>query len=289
MALIKCPECGKEISDKAKKCVHCGMSFENGIPQKKRCDECGKENDIEATECVFCGCPFEDEIAGQVIPVNGIKEEQKKKNKKIAIGAFVAVAIITIVGTEIKSSNQNVADGDAKNTREAVNLIESGTGEKNSSTTSTASDQNVSNIRQNTTISIGGLCEFNITGYDINDTIEPPRPTGYYTYYQADDGNTYIDVKMKIKNLKNTSMLQYEVLDSVKILYDGQYEYDCFFVVEEKNGESFNQYTSLYEINPLETLSYHMLASVPEEIKGNSKSLSVEISVNDKMYICNLR
>ena len=24
MALIKCPECGKEISDKAKVCIHCG-------------------------------------------------------------------------------------------------------------------------------------------------------------------------------------------------------------------------------------------------------------------------
>lgn len=24
MALIKCPECGKEISDKAKSCIHCG-------------------------------------------------------------------------------------------------------------------------------------------------------------------------------------------------------------------------------------------------------------------------
>ena len=26
MALIKCPECGKEISDKAKKCPNCGYS-----------------------------------------------------------------------------------------------------------------------------------------------------------------------------------------------------------------------------------------------------------------------
>ena len=24
MALIKCPECGKEISDKAAACIHCG-------------------------------------------------------------------------------------------------------------------------------------------------------------------------------------------------------------------------------------------------------------------------
>lgn len=27
MALIKCPECGKEISDKAEKCICCGHYF----------------------------------------------------------------------------------------------------------------------------------------------------------------------------------------------------------------------------------------------------------------------
>lgn len=28
MALIKCPECGNEISDKAKACIHCGCPIE---------------------------------------------------------------------------------------------------------------------------------------------------------------------------------------------------------------------------------------------------------------------
>ena len=28
MALIKCPECGKEISDKAPHCIHCGYPME---------------------------------------------------------------------------------------------------------------------------------------------------------------------------------------------------------------------------------------------------------------------
>ena len=28
MALIICPECGKEISDKAKCCIHCGYPLE---------------------------------------------------------------------------------------------------------------------------------------------------------------------------------------------------------------------------------------------------------------------
>ena len=29
MAIIKCPECGKEISDKAKTCIHCGCPIED--------------------------------------------------------------------------------------------------------------------------------------------------------------------------------------------------------------------------------------------------------------------
>ena len=29
MALIKCPECNKEISNKSNTCVHCGYKFKN--------------------------------------------------------------------------------------------------------------------------------------------------------------------------------------------------------------------------------------------------------------------
>lgn len=29
MALIQCPECGKEVSDKARKCPHCGYPLED--------------------------------------------------------------------------------------------------------------------------------------------------------------------------------------------------------------------------------------------------------------------
>ena len=28
MALIKCPECGKKVSDKANSCIHCGYPLE---------------------------------------------------------------------------------------------------------------------------------------------------------------------------------------------------------------------------------------------------------------------
>ena len=34
MALIKCSECGKQISDKAKKCPHCGAN--NKIQSRRK-------------------------------------------------------------------------------------------------------------------------------------------------------------------------------------------------------------------------------------------------------------
>lgn len=34
MALIKCPECGKEISDKASACINCGFPLNNSVAKK---------------------------------------------------------------------------------------------------------------------------------------------------------------------------------------------------------------------------------------------------------------
>ena len=42
MALINCPECGKEISDKSKQCIHCGYP----LKQKNICLVNGKEQDL---------------------------------------------------------------------------------------------------------------------------------------------------------------------------------------------------------------------------------------------------
>lgn len=44
MALISCPECGKQISDRAKACPHCGhpMRIEARLPAEKKADNTGK-------------------------------------------------------------------------------------------------------------------------------------------------------------------------------------------------------------------------------------------------------
>jgi uncharacterized C2H2 Zn-finger protein len=48
MALIKCPECGKEISDKAEACISCGCPIDGNVrpakSDKLRCPRCSGEN-----------------------------------------------------------------------------------------------------------------------------------------------------------------------------------------------------------------------------------------------------
>lgn len=40
MALIKCPECGKDVSDKSKMCINCGFPIENTcVNEKSKNDE----------------------------------------------------------------------------------------------------------------------------------------------------------------------------------------------------------------------------------------------------------
>lgn len=56
MALIKCNSCGKEISDQASSCIHCGAVVED-VP---KCKECGDKIDAGETVCDACGYPIEE-------------------------------------------------------------------------------------------------------------------------------------------------------------------------------------------------------------------------------------
>ena len=65
MALIKCPECGREISDKAPTCPGCGFA----PASVRKCEECGEVILPGVAACPNCGCPIEDAAAEDVYPV----------------------------------------------------------------------------------------------------------------------------------------------------------------------------------------------------------------------------
>lgn len=55
MALITCPECGNQISDKAQLCPKCGAPVE--LPVK--CEECGAIMSKDDIVCPNCGAPLD--------------------------------------------------------------------------------------------------------------------------------------------------------------------------------------------------------------------------------------
>ena len=94
MAMIPCPDCGQEVSDKAKKCIHCGKILIEEIIPKKFCAECGQEIPSETQECPFCGCPVEPEKVENTTIAKVSDKITKHKKPIIIITVIIIIAII---------------------------------------------------------------------------------------------------------------------------------------------------------------------------------------------------
>ena len=58
MSLIKCPECGKEISESADMCINCGYPLRKFLEENQSsdiCKMCGTQNENDAMYCKNCG------------------------------------------------------------------------------------------------------------------------------------------------------------------------------------------------------------------------------------------
>lgn len=79
MAIIKCPECGKDISNQSDKCIYCGFPIRN--EDMIVCSNCGVLNQAGSTFCSSCGNPL---IKGITAPstAKAHKSANKKKHSK---------------------------------------------------------------------------------------------------------------------------------------------------------------------------------------------------------------
>lgn len=104
MAMIVCPQCGEQVSEKAKKCVHCGAIL---IPEeKKHCTECGAELEEGMTECPNCGCPVDDTIGHKEDKPQKVEVTGVKVTKKIKVIIGVVVVLLALGGATVFGVNQ---------------------------------------------------------------------------------------------------------------------------------------------------------------------------------------
>lgn len=134
MALINCPECGKEISDKSISCIHCGfpLSKTGNIVKKEfvhqwRCPKCG--NMISEEPCPYCS------NAQTAVNINSAAYESSvsatpafvakdKRNLRILVTCLVIAAIAIIVFT-VASHNSGSSNKalDPNRTQESCDFL----------------------------------------------------------------------------------------------------------------------------------------------------------------------
>lgn len=125
MAIIKCPECGRPVSEKAKMCPNCGVEIEGKI---KKCPECGNIVFVDQDECPTCHhrfhgiAEYEDTNADNLVESTNVvvqnpseyvtneKVTNGGKNNKIVtivVVSLVAVLIIVFGGLHIYNNTQD--------------------------------------------------------------------------------------------------------------------------------------------------------------------------------------
>ncbi len=137
MALIKCPNCENEVSDKAVACPNCGCAISPNVEttSQRVCGECGAPLKEGALACEKCGCPIDLPQSDD----NPSKEQtaskhdndskpKKKRSKKIVIIPLVVlicvgigVAAFFFITKDSRTYSEAVALFDAKDYEAALN------------------------------------------------------------------------------------------------------------------------------------------------------------------------
>lgn len=114
--LIKCPECKKEISDRAEICVGCGFPIRDYLDKQKKkeerkkqltmmhvCPFCKKQNEIGYKFCAFCGTKLNiyelPELEGENVDLE-VQEVQENQEEHSDEEDFTGVYRYTFFGKE---------------------------------------------------------------------------------------------------------------------------------------------------------------------------------------------
>ena len=120
MAIIKCPECGHQVSDQAKTCPSCGIEIAGKVT---KCPECGDVVFNDSDECPNCHHPLNiPEVKPQpVISRPEVTEGQEtvptkggmKRTYVVLIVSFVVVLLAVFVSLYFYKTTQDKNEMDA--------------------------------------------------------------------------------------------------------------------------------------------------------------------------------
>ena len=182
MALINCPNCGKEVSDQAASCIHCGAEIPTPKPEEvdegpARCPECGTEIQGDEEACQNCGCPLkpitqesegakpEQSENSVVQPANAeTSAPQKVKNRTLLV--VIAIAVVAIAAVAIGFAF-NAHQEQVKQEQEAA--AAQAAAEKAAADKKAAYNQYIDDMTKSMTLMIAGAAQAETLGNTVRN------------------------------------------------------------------------------------------------------------------------
>lgn len=130
---MKCPECGREISNKENFCKYCGVrikgfDFNDYAVQTKKCKVCGASIKQGAVFCIQCGNPIEENsliISSNKRELKEVKKSTDTKWEKIII-AFLTIITLSlasfVVYCVVDKDSLGISDKNRTETLETIHV-----------------------------------------------------------------------------------------------------------------------------------------------------------------------
>lgn len=134
------------------------------------------------------------------------------------------------------------------------------------------------------TITIQNYSHFLIESIKFRNVVLPPNTSGYYRYYEAPSGATFMVIIATVKNLSSI-IRSVDDLVEVNLNYDNQYYYSSEALLVDNDGE----FTTLYGLSPLLSGQVYYLLQVPKEMESSSKSIIITFRSHDVEFIYHFR
>ena len=282
MAMIKCPNCGGDISDKATNCIFCNYNIASHT--QKLCVECGNIIELNSSICNKCGCPVNSNHQRQLVSDNNTEKTSDKGSlKKIVIG-FSAVCVVLFIGIGIKMATDNNTNNPTIKVESSNSIIEYTTSnESNEQPSSTIESKSVPEESTNSSEDLD-LLEYKIDyinavqlildGAQISEDCcykiscvwrnsiweEHDDETDKYTF----DGTNFFDFNSALDNLFNDSDFSSKidslndnknsVMNAVKKLKKAP---DEMKEANELLNELYDNYNKLYRLATIPDGSYN--------------------------------
>lgn len=231
MALITCPECGKEVSDKAATCPNCGYPIQQIVEAKETDGQSAEQN----AECQSQENPDDnvekepaEEIRTDDKPVSQAAKTKSKKTLRIIVAAAVIVVIavtaIVCVNAKKKADAEKAAELAAEQAAEEA--------KREAEEAKKARDEYIDNIQVAKIDMLSGASDAEYVCGLVHDV-------WYNTIFEESDSRTD-------KYTKNGRAFRDDFNESIKLLYlDGD-------VSSKVNDIEANQETVADEIKALQ-------------------------------------